>query len=463
MKRAYADYVDSGHSSVGDIPAHWRTLGLGRIGSFFKGGGGTKEDETDEGLPCIRYGDLYTRHEYCITETRSRISLDRTSSYTELQYRDLLFAGSGETLEEIGKSAVNLLREPAFCGGDVIILRPDIDADAAFLGYAADCDSARHQKACMGRGVTVMHIYGSELKYLAVPLPPLDEQRAIAAFLDSETVRIDELISKQELLIERLDEYRTALITQVVTKGLPPEAAEAVGLDPTPTFTDAGVEWLREVPEHWSVARLKWSTAFWVNGVWGEEPEGADDLVCVRVADFDRQTSRVSLESPTLRQIGESQRNNRMLSKGDLLLEKSGGGMKQLVGCVVLYDHDVPAVCSNFVGRVVPAEDADSAFWTYVHSALYTGKLNYPAIKQTTGIQNLDASAYFDTYVAYPPLPEQKAISNYLDAQSRSIDALRAKAELSIERLQEYRSALVSAAVTGKIDVRHAVPVGGGV
>ncbi len=211
MKQAYADYRASGCESVGDIPAHWRMLELGRVGSFFKGGGGTKEDETDVGHPCVRYGDLYTRHEHCITESRSRISSDRIGSYTELRYGDLLFAGSGETMEEIGKSAVNLLREPAFCGGDVIILRSDVNIDAAFLGYAADCGPSRHQKSCMGRGVTVMHIYGSELKYLAIPVPPLDEQRAIAAYLDRETARIDELISKQELLIERLDEYRVAL------------------------------------------------------------------------------------------------------------------------------------------------------------------------------------------------------------------------------------------------------------
>ncbi|MXY56366.1 MAG: hypothetical protein F4Y41_08185 [Gammaproteobacteria bacterium] len=218
------------------------------------------------------------------------------------------------------------------------------------------------------------------------------------------------------------------------------------------------------MPEHWSIARLKWSAAYWVNGVWGEEPDGEDDLICVRVADFDRQASRVLLEDPTQRLIPVSQRKGRLLNKGDLLLEKSGGGIRQLVGCVVLYDHDLPAVCSNFVGRVVLTEDADSTFWTYVHRALYAGKLNYPAIKQTTGIQNLDASAYFDTPVAYPPISEQKAIAGYLDAQSGRIDALRAKSELSIERLREYRSAVISAAVTGKIDVRDGAlaGVGGG-
>ena len=211
---------------------------------------------------------------------------------------------------------------------------------------------------------------------------------------------------------------------------------------------DSGVEWLGRVPEHWQIARLKWSIADCINGIWGGEPEGEDDLLCVRVADFDRASSRVSLKRPTYRSVSESERAGRMLNVGDLLLEKSGGGIKQLVGCVVLYDHEVPAVCSNFVGRVVPAENADPAYWTYVHRALYAGRLNYPAIKQTTGIQNLDTNAYFDTPAAFPPLDEQVSIAEYLDHETARIDKLITKQESLIERLDEYRTALVTRTVT---------------
>ena len=92
---------------------------------------------------------------------------------------------------------------------------------------------------------------------LPLPLPPLDEQRAIAAHLDRETERIDALVAKKRLLIERLEEYRTALITRTVTRGLPPEAARAAGLDPSPRLKPSGVEWLGEVPEHWEVKAIK--------------------------------------------------------------------------------------------------------------------------------------------------------------------------------------------------------------
>ena len=168
------------------------------MGSFFKGGGGTKQDEIEGGVPCVRYGDLYTHHQFSIKHTRSGIAETSTHNYQPLRYGDVLFAGSGETAEEIGKSAVNLIEGRSFCGGDVIVLRPSVEVDARFLGYATDCHSAVHQKACHGsRLVTIMHIYGGELKNLLVPLPPVPEQRAIADYLDTETARIDTLISKK--------------------------------------------------------------------------------------------------------------------------------------------------------------------------------------------------------------------------------------------------------------------------
>ena len=207
----------SGMACLGEVPEHWEVKRLSLIGSFFKGGGGTKEDEVEDGVPCVRYGDIYTQHQFFIRETRSDISEESATKYTPIHYGDILFAGSGETIEEIGKSAANLIEGPAYCGGDVIVLRPVIESDATFLGYAADCSTSTYQKAYMGRGVTVMHIYGQELKRLLLPLPPIAEQRAIGAFLDRETECIDSLAAKMRLLIERLSEYRTALITAAVT------------------------------------------------------------------------------------------------------------------------------------------------------------------------------------------------------------------------------------------------------
>lgn len=215
-----------------------------------------------------------------------------------------------------------------------------------------------------------------------------------------------------------------------------------------PKYRQSGIPWLGQVPSHWQVKRLKWSSENVINGVWGDEPDGENDIVCVRVADFDRDRFEIRITEPTIRAIEPSQRTGRELHPGDLLIEKSGGGDKQIVGAVVHYSHCLPAVSSNFISRITVTKNDDPKFWTYVHAMLYSGRLTYPAIKQTTGIQNLDANAYFNTVVSFPPQDEQRAIAAFLDRETARIDQLIAKHELLIERLTEYRTAVVAGAVT---------------
>ena len=220
-----------------------------------------------------------------------------------------------------------------------------------------------------------------------------------------------------------------------------------------PKYKDSGVEWLGEVPEGWEVDRIKWSTTCCRNGIWGGEAQQDDgDIPCVRVADFDRERLRVVLDEPTIRNVPEKDRGGRQLHRGDLLLEKSGGGENQPVGCVVLYDDPTPAVCSNFVARVAVAEEMDSSFWRYVHAAAYAVRLNTRSIKQTSGIQNLDSSQYFDERSAFPPLPEQTAIAAFLDRETAKIDALVAEQRRLMELLKEKRQAVISHAVTKGLD-----------
>lgn len=215
-----------------------------------------------------------------------------------------------------------------------------------------------------------------------------------------------------------------------------------------PEYQDSEIEWIGKIPLHWDVHRLKWSVTSCANGVWGNEPDGVDDVVCVRVADFNRDTLSVGLDSLTLRAVESKQLETRKLKRGDLLIEKSGGGEKQLVGCVVYFDHDFDAVCSNFVARM-PIEPAFSArYWCYVHAGLYAGKLNYPAIKQSIGIQNLDADEYLNTLAAYPPPHEQQQIAAFLDWKTGQIDALIAKKKELMEKLKEKRLAVITKAVT---------------
>lgn len=212
-------------------------------------------------------------------------------------------------------------------------------------------------------------------------------------------------------------------------------------------YKPSGIGWLGEVPDHWSVDRLKWSADGCFNGVWGDEPDGVNDLMVVRVADFDRSGRKVSLENPTYRSVPKSARGGRVLVAGDLLIEKSGGGENQPVGTVVKFDHDVPAVCSNFVARVPVKKGFDSSYLCYLHSTLYSIGVNVLSIKQNTGIQNLDSSAYFDEKVGLPPFEEQQSIARYLDRETAKIDLLISKQERLIELLDEKRKSVISETV----------------
>jgi len=224
---------------------------------------------------------------------------------------------------------------------------------------------------------------------------------------------------------------------------------------PYSEIKDSGIEWLGQIPAHWGVQRLKTTVASSQNGVWGDEVQGdADDIVCIRVADFDRQRMLVCepQDGFTVRSVSGSQRKGRVLKQNDLLLEKSGGGEKQLVGAVVRYQFPEPAVCSNFVARVVPSDGHEARFLACLHYSLYSARVNLRSIKQNTGIQNLDEKQYLSEAIALPNLSEQLAIADFLDRETAKIDALVQKKERLIELLQEKRTALITHAVTKGLD-----------
>lgn len=221
---------------------------------------------------------------------------------------------------------------------------------------------------------------------------------------------------------------------------------------PYPAYKDSGVAWLGKIPTHWKMDRLKWTVNDCQNGIWGDEPDGTNDIACVRVSDFDRMKFRVKLEEPTYRAVEPRVARARGLKPGDLLLEKSGGGEKQLVGAVALFDHTIPAVCSNFIARMPPAPGFSPSFLCYVHAAAYSARLNLCSIKQNIGIQNLDSDMYLHERLALPPVHEQEAIARFLDKETAKIDTLVAKRERLIELLQEKRTTLITQAATKGLD-----------
>ena len=221
---------------------------------------------------------------------------------------------------------------------------------------------------------------------------------------------------------------------------------------PYPKYRDTGIEWLGEIPADWEVRRLGATVTGCQNGVWGEEADEVHDLICVRVADFDRTQFRVRLDEPTMRSIDPRIAQTRRLEEADLLLEKSGGGDKQPVGAVVMYDHREQAVCSNFIARMPVADGYHPRYLTYVHAALYAARINVRSIKQSTGIQNLDSERYLNESIGLPGGREQHAIAAFLDRETAKIDGLVARKERLIELLQEKSTALITRAVTRGLD-----------
>lgn len=324
-----------------------------------------------------------------------------------------------------------------------IVPGPSLDYRYLHYWLASNYQSLRNLSGGDKRdGLNLQHISA-----IGCPLPPRDEQRAIADYLDREIAQIDTLIAKQEQLIATLRERRIGTIRDAVTKGVNSHAP----------LTQSHVDWIGKLPEHWRCERLKWSISDAQPGVWGEEPHGdGTDVACVRVADFDRKVLRTR-HPRTERWVRPQDLQTRLLEEGDLLLEKSGGTALNPVGFVAIFEGaPTAAVCSNFITRLRVKQGQFSRYWLYAHAASYSTHLTARSVNQTTGIQNLDQSMYFNEFFPFPPMEEQQLIADFLDKQCSRIDDVIAKAEKLIALAKERRSALITAAVTGQIDVSAA-------
>ena len=282
----------------------------------------------------------------------------------------------------------------------------------------------------------------SKFKDSFLPLPPKEEQTAIARFLDYKLAKINRFIQKKKQLIKLLNEQKAAIINQAVTKGL----------DPNAKMKDSGIEWLGEIPEHWEKHKLKYLISKPIAGAWGAEPQNDDnDITCVRVADFSEY--EIKTDNLTIRNI--EAKSEQILKPGDLLLEKSGGGEKTPVGRVVLFNQSFKAVTSNFVSKFSPKIDlVSSEYLLYIFKLINSVRWNFRSLKQTTGIQNIDTYQYMDNWVFIPKIEEQKIIVNHIKSEFKILDETISKIEKEIALVEEYKTALIAEAVTGKIDVR---------
>ena len=282
------------------------------------------------------------------------------------------------------------------------------------------------------------------------PRPSPDEQQQIAAFLDRKTGQIDALIAKKKELMDKLKEKRLAVITQAVTKGLNPAAP----------LRDSGIPWLGAVPEHWEVKRLRFATGRIEQG-WSpqcdnqpadEDAWGVMKVGCVNGDEFDAlENKALPLDLEPLEEY-ELQAREILISRANT---------KELLGSAAIVPDDVRPkllLCDKLF-RVRPVSGVNSEFLTcYLRTPAARYQYERDATGSSGSMQNIGQGTLKNLIVVLPPIDEQKLIIHYIRCEVAKLDALMRRTEFAIARLTEYRSALITAATTGKIDVRP-VPI----
>jgi type I restriction enzyme S subunit len=380
-------------------------------------------------VPCIRYGDLYTTHRNFVEFARTYLTEERAADYTAILRGDVLFAASGETMAEIGKSAVNLL-DGACCGGDVVIFRPTVPFVVRFLGYVTDAAPVAAQKAAAGRGSTVKHIYPDELREIVISVPPLGEQQAIADFLDHETARIDALVAAKQRLLGLLAEKRKATVALAVTRGVAPSVA----------LRDSGVPWLGAIPSHWATERSRW--LFRERDT--RSTTGAEEMLTVS------HLTGVTPRSEKDVNMFEAETNEgyKLCQPGDLVINTLWAWMGAMGVAPV-------------AGMVSPAynvyEPGPQLLPAYIDALVRLPVFAQEVTRYSKGVWSsrlrLYPEGFFEVFLPVPPLDEQRAIVDHVARATAKLDAVRAATERTIALLKERRAALIAAAVTGQLDL----------
>ncbi len=435
--KPYAEYKESGLPWLGKVPGHWDVRKPRQVGSLLKGVGGTKEDALPSGVPCVRYGELYTTHTYFVRQPKTFIHPKRAANYTPLHYGDVLFAASGETLEDIGKSAVSLIDGTAVCGGDVIILRPTIPVHAPFLGYVMDCRPSANQKATMGRGTTVKHIYPDELKHLLFPLPPVPEQEAIARFLDWANGRLERTIRAKRKVIALLGEQKQAIIHRAVTRGI----------DPSVPLKPSGIPWLGDIPSHWALKRFKFLAMINSGQV---DPRRTEyrDLVLIAPNHIQSGSGRLLRQETADEQGADS--GKYLVSRGQVIYSKIRPNLRKatIAPCDCL--------CSADMYPIAPTTGEVST--DYLLFLLLSQPFTRFAVDTSmrVAMPKVNREALANCLMWYPSRQEQEQILEFMVREGTPLESAISRLEREIELLREYRTRLVADVVTGKLDVREA-------
>ena len=436
--KGYPAYRPSGIDWLGDVPVHWEVapvyaryeVALGKMLD-------TKRISGESLGPYVRNVDV----QWDSVNTDDLPQMDFSEQERErylLRPGDLLVCEGGE----VGRTAIwQSNNRECFYQKAIHRVRPRSQRDVPRFFYYLMYSVARRGIFLAGVNPnTIPHLTAVQLRRYRFPFPPKSDQRAIADFLDRETARIDGLVVKKERLIELLQEKRVALITRAVTRGLDPDAP----------MKDSGVEWLGEIPAHWEVKRLK--TIAEIRYGLGQPPkESPDGLPLIRATNVyrghitDADMLYVDPEDiPTGRRAS--------LSAGEIIVVRSGAYTADSAIIPKKYDGAIAGY-----DMVVTVREAKPEFVAIALLSPYIRDAQLVVASTRSAQPHLNAEELGDALILLPPIQEQRAIAGALDRETTKLDSLIAKIREAIERLREFRGALVSAAVTGRIDVREEV------
>lgn len=440
MSRPYPEYRDSADEWLGALPSHWAVRRLKQVADAFPSNIDKKSHEGELPVRLCNYTDVYYNDVIADIDglMAATASADQIEKFS-LRAGDVIITKDSETADDIAVSAYVPDDLPGVvCGYHLSVIRPKAGTSGAFLKRYFDSHYAKSCVAVRANGLTRVGLGQYAVDNLVVPFPPLEEQTAIAAFLDRETGKIDALVEAQQRLIDLLKEKRQAVVSHVVTKGL----------DGTAPMKDSGVEWLGEVPAHWRVCLLKRAFARSDYGISESlEPEGP--IGVLRMGNI--QEGRITFGE--LKYVGDVD-DALLLRAGDLLFNRTNS--LDQIGKVGLV-RNLPDVPLTFASYLVRLQLADQCVPEFMSHMLNTrGVLDQARARALVAIGqcNLNPVRYGEIVVALPPAQEQRSIAAELDRLTAQIDALVRETMVVIARLTERRAALISAAVTGKLDAR---------
>jgi type I restriction enzyme S subunit len=426
--RAYPKYKNSGMKLIGSIPIEWH---IKPIFALYE----RRTQRKHEDLPLL---SVYRDYGVIPREDRednfNRPSLD-LSPYQLVENRDLVLNKMKTWQGSIAVSELRGIVSPAY-----IICRPRHGEHDRYMHYLLRAPSYITQYASLSYGVRVdqWDLRFEDFRRIQVLLPPVEDQRAIAAFLDCETGKIDALIAKKERLIELLQEKRTALINRAVTKGL----------DPNVPMKDSGVEWLGKIPAHWEVR--KWRYCCRINeGQVDPKDDRYRDRVMIAPNHIESGTGRILFIETAEEQGAISGKYK--VRDGELIYSKIRPALNK--ACIAEGNW----LCSADMYPVdVTAKDLRTRYLLhFILSESFVHIMVDESMRVAMPKVNRETLAACPLLV--PTQREQGEIVGFLDRETAKIDAFMAKIQEAICRLKEYRTALISAAVTGKIDIRDEV------